>query len=259
MVAAVPLGYRQADPSLRVVGRRMTGLADQNPSSRRRRLLDLFCGAGGAATGYYRAGFDIVGVDIRPQPNYPFEFVQDDALGVLSDPDSWLKTKRGVQYFDAIHASPPCQLFSAYQRANKRQGEHQNLIPVTRELLEGTRLPYVIENVPGAPLKDPITVCGVSAGLQVRRHRLFESNVSLMAPPCACGGWQPARFDRGSRHIRPNDRRTVAVGEWRIPLSIQEKAMGIDWMTMPELSQAIPPAYTELIGHQLMQHVKAVA
>src|SRR5262249_20064548 len=116
-------------------------------------------------------------------------------------------------------------------------------------------LPYVIENVVGAPLEDPVTICGVALGLEVRRHRLFESNVPLMAPPCACGGWMPARFDRGSRHIRPNDRRTVAVGEWRIPLEIQQRAMGIDWMPMPELSQAIPPAYTELIGHQLAQHL----
>jgi DNA (cytosine-5)-methyltransferase 1 len=197
--------------------------------------------------GYHRAGFEVVGVDIRPQPHYPFTFLQDDALD-LPETFFW--------EFDAIHASPPCQLFSAYQRANKHQGEHLNLIPETRELLQATGLPYVIENVPGAPLHDPATICGVSVGLDVKRHRLFESNVDLMTPPCACGSWMPARFDRGSRHIRPNDRRTVAVGEWRIPLDVQAKAMGIDWMAVPELSQAIPPAYTELIGHQLMGHVR---
>ena len=212
------------------------------------RLLDLFCGAGGAAMGYHRAGFEVVGVDIAPQPNYPFEFVRGDALSFQR---FWM--------FDAIHASPPCQLFSAYQRANKRQREHVNLIPETRELLRSSGLPYVIENVPGAPLEEPVTICGVAAGLEVRRHRLFEANVSLVVPPCACGGWMPAKFDRGSRHTRPNDRRTVAVGEWRIPLDVQQKAMGIEWMTVPELSQAIPPAYTELIGAQLLDHLKAQA
>ena len=216
------------------------------------RLLDLFCGAGGAGTGYHRAGFEVVGVDIKPQPHYPFEFHQMDALDV--DPDgTWLST------FSAAHASPPCQLFSAYQRANKRQGEHLNLIPETRELLRATGLPYVLENVPGAPLEDPVTICGVSVGLEVKRHRLFEANIDFVVPPCACGGWMAAKYDRGSRATRPNDRRTVAVGEWRQPLELQQQAMGIDWMTVPELSQAIPPAYTELIGHQLMQHLKAVA
>jgi len=221
------------------------------------RLLDLFCGAGGAAMGYARAGFEVVGVDIKPQPRYPFEFLQMDALEYL---DAWPRYQDGEPWqgsFDAIHASPPCQLFSAYQRANRRQGEHLNLIPETRELLRATGLPYVIENVEGAPLEDPVTICGVSMGLEVRRHRLFETSFPMIAPKCACGGWMPAKFNRGSRHIRPNDRRTVAVGEGRIPLETQQKAMEIDWMAVPELSQAIPPAYTELIGHQLLQHIKA--
>jgi DNA (cytosine-5)-methyltransferase 1 len=220
----------------------------------RPRLLDLFCGAGGAAMGYHRAGFEVVGVDIEPQPNYPFFYAQGEALEELR----W-RIREGAFDFDAIHASPPCQLFSAYQRANKRQREHLNLIPETRKLLRAIGLPYVIENVPGAPLEEPTVICGVSVGLEVRRHRLFETNWMLMAPACACGGWMPAKFDRGSRDIRPNDRRTVAVGEWRIPLEIQQKAMGIDWMPVNELSQAIPPAYTELIGHQLLQHIRVAA
>ena len=236
----------------------------------RPRLLDLFCGAGGAAMGYHRAGFEVVGVDAKPQPHYPFDFWEADALVVLKGETTRPNHRVGenggtaswsmpLDQFDAIHASPPCQLFSAYQRANQHQGEHLNLIPETRELLRATGLPYVIENVPGAPLEDPVTICGVACGLEVRRHRLFESNVSLMTPRCACGGWLPSKFDRGSRHIRPNDRRTVAVGEWRIPLAIQQKAMGIDWMTLDELSQAIPPAYTELLGFQLLPHVRAEA
>jgi DNA (cytosine-5)-methyltransferase 1 len=218
------------------------------------RLLDLFCGAGGAAVGYHRAGFEVVGVDIKPQPRYPFEFICRDVFSL----EHWFETS-WIAEFDAVHASPPCQLFSAYQRANKRQREHVNLIPETRRLLRATGLPYVIENVPGAPLGEPVTICGVSVGLDVRRHRLFEANFSLIVPPCACGAWRPAKFDRGSRHIRPNDRRTVAVGEWRIPLDVQQKAMGIDWMPVSELSQAIPPAYTELIGHQLMSYLRVAA
>lgn len=219
----------------------------------RPRLLDLFCGAGGAAMGYHRAGFDVVGVDVKPQPRYPFEFVQADALEWLARPmtvEAW--------EFDAIHASPPCQLFSAYQRANKHQGDHLNLIPQTRELLLETGLPYVIENVEGAPLEEPTMICGSSVGIDVRRHRLFETNFPLIVPSCV-HGWQTPRFNRGSRDTRPNDRSTVAVGEWRLPVDLQRQAMEIDWMTVPELSQAIPPAYTELIGHQLMQHIKVAA
>lgn len=217
------------------------------------RLLDLFCGAGGCSVGYARAGFEVVGVDNRPQPNYPFEFHQGDALRFLETCGDTL-TWHGR--FDAIHASPPCQLFSAYQRANKRQRQHVNLIPQTRELLQATGLPYIIENVIGAPLENPAMICGVSMGLDVRRHRLFETNFPLMTPPCACGGWQEAKFNRGSRHIRPNDRRTVAIGEWRIPMDVQQAAMDVDWMSRPELSQAIPPAYTELIGAQLLDHIR---
>jgi len=217
------------------------------------RLLDLFCGAGGAAMGYHRAGFEVVGVDIKPQPNYPFEFIQDDALRLLRS-DRIDMYPEEIKGFDAIHASPPCQLFSAYQRANKRQGEHPNLIPETRELLRSTGLPYVIENVEGAPLEEPYTICGVSLGLEVKRHRLFETSFPMTVPPCACGGWMPSPHKASSNR---KTRRTVAIGEWKIPLETQQKAMGIDWMTVPELSQAIPPAYTELIGHQLLQHVKA--
>lgn len=206
--------------------------------------------------GYSRAGFRVLGVDHKPQPNYPFEFICCDALEFV---DRWVgsSTDDGwpEMWIDAIHASPPCQLFSAYQRANHNQKQHVNLIPQTRELLQASGLPYIIENVPGAPLKGPVTVCGVSLGLDVRRHRLFESNVSLMTPPCACGGWQEAKYDRGSRAIRPNDRRTVAVGEWRIPKDVQQQAMGIDWMEVKDLAQAIPPLYTELLGAQLLPHV----
>src|SRR5665213_3193952 len=135
----------------------------------RPRLLDLFSGAGGAAVGYHRAGFEVVGVDIKPQPHYPFEFRQKDALWVLEG-----ETMEG---FDAIHASPPCQ---AYSKARKLQGlRHPDLIASVRELLLAISLPYVIENVPGAPLRNPVLLCGEMFGLGVRRERLFETNVEM--------------------------------------------------------------------------------
>lgn len=210
------------------------------------RLLDLFAGAGGAAMGYHRAGFEVTGVDIKPQPRYPFEFMQADALWYMRD---WFR----VYEFDAIHASPPCQAFTAYRRRGDGVGDgYPDLIDQTRELLEATGLPYVIENVQGAPLRNPSLICGSSVGLDVRRHRLFETNWPLIVPPCA-HGWQTPRFQQATN--RTNKRSTVEVGVWRIPLEQQRAVMGIDWMTLEELSESIPPAYTELIGHQLMQAI----
>jgi DNA (cytosine-5)-methyltransferase 1 len=143
------------------------------------RLLDLFCGAGGAAMGYHRAGFDVVGVDHRPQPNYPFEFIETDALTFLREGGPI----RG--WFDAIHASPPCQAYSAGARMrNGYAKDHPRLIEPLRELLIQTGLPYVIENVPEAPLRSPMRLCGSQFGLDVRRHRAFESNVLLLSNGC---------------------------------------------------------------------------
>ena len=138
------------------------------------RLLDLFCGAGGAAMGYHRAGFEVVGVDIEPQPRYPFEFYQADALNVLTSIFTPLD-------FDAIHASPPCQAYS-WSARRWTEVERADLLAPTRELLRATGLPYVIENVPGAPMQNPIRLCGVMFGLEVIRHRLFESNVAMVEP-----------------------------------------------------------------------------
>jgi DNA (cytosine-5)-methyltransferase 1 len=230
----------------------------------RPRLLDLFCGAGGAAMGYHRAGFDVVGVDIWPQPHYPFEFVQADALlfveGLLGP--AWGGWE--LSEFDAIHASPPCQAYSA--GARMRTGfdkTHPRLIEPIRDLLISTGLPYVIENVPEAPLIDPIRLCGSTFGIStvegVRRHRAFESNVSLMAPYCAHGvhsqvvgvyGDHPedSVIRKGHAAIRARDVRHA------------QKVMGIDWTdSWHSLKEAIPPAYSELIGHQLLQHLKAAA
>jgi len=216
------------------------------------RVLDLFCGAGGAGVGYHRAGFDVVGVDIAPQSNYPFEFYHLDALYALANVEPL--------HFDAIHASPPCQAFSAYRRKGHGVGDgYPDLIGQVRELLEATGLPYVIENVPGAPLREPVTYCGSSFGLDVRRHRGFESNLPLTPPPCDHAS-QVTRGKRFPGATNRDGRYTVEVGVWRIPLATQKAAMGVDWdITLHELSEAVPPAYTEHIGHELRTHLAVTA
>jgi DNA (cytosine-5)-methyltransferase 1 len=227
----------------------------------RPRLLDLFCGAGGAAMGYHRAGFDVVGVDINPQPNYPFTFRQQDALDFLDECMSWPSRLA----FDAIHASPPCQFATSYIRTGNVK-ESPNLIPATRELLTATGLPYVIENVAEAraELRDPVMLCGSGFGLDVQRHRLFEATFPLMSPGCSHGRWGKDRFPGGRSKQRTGAstglvRGTVEVGSWDIPLDVQQAAMGIEWMPLPALSQAIPPAYTEHIGGYLMRALEMEA
>lgn len=215
------------------------------------RLLDLFCGAGGAAMGYHRAGFtEIVGVDCRVQRNYPFAFVHGCALEFLTDETGWFDA---FGPFDLIHASPPCQAYCALKHLHPKK-VYPDLIEKTRRALQSTGLPYVIENVPKSPLIKPIQLCGSSFGLRVRRHRLFESSLKIKGSSC----WhknQGRPIDvsgTGGRRInrRPDDH----GGNLNKPRSIEEarKAMGIDWMTRAELSQAIPPAYTEYLGRQLV-------
>ena len=208
---------------------------------RKPRLLDCFCGAGGAGMGYSRAGFDVTGVDIKPQPRYPFAFVQGDALAYV---------KAHGHEFDAIHASPPCQAYSVMKSMN-REIAHPELVEPTREALEATGLPYVIENVVGAPLRTTIMLCGSMFGLRshrgyLRRHRLFESNVLLFSPgPCRHDGLAIGVYGHGSAGHLGQRMRTANVEEARI-------LMGMDWSTRDGLSQAIPPAYTEFIGRQLL-------
>src|SRR4030042_2837765 len=175
------------------------------------RLLDLFCGAGGAAMGYHRAGFEVVGVDIKPQPHYPFEFHQADALTFPLDE------------FDAYHASPPCQAFTKYKNLRKDlPSRYPNLIPSTRRRLTDTDKPFVIENVEGSPLINPIVLCGSMFGLDVRRHRLFECGKFTVQPLVCHHNWEPHRFpggrsiERGGSHVLC--RGTVEVGKWGIPL-----------------------------------------
>lgn len=197
------------------------------------RALDLFCGAGGAARGLADAGLEVVGVDIEPQPNYPYEFVQADALTYPLDG------------FDLVWASPPCQAFTAYKRRPGHVAPRDSLIPQVRAMLRASGIPYVIENVEGAPLESPIMLCGSAFGLDVRRHRWFETSFPVLSPGCAHGRQEP-RFPGATN--RKNKRRTVEVGVWRIPLEVQRAAMGIDWMTREDLSQAIPPAYSRYLA-----------
>jgi DNA (cytosine-5)-methyltransferase 1 len=216
------------------------------------KLLDLFCCAGGAGMGYYRAGFNVVGVDINPQPNYPFEFHRADALEFVRE--------RGRE-FDVIHASPPCQHFSTVSgKAKKHHGaRHPDLLAPTREALRAADRPYVIENVEAAPLEGPIVLCGSSFGLDLRRHRKFESNVTLTSSGCD-HGWQTPRFrSLDGRMVRAGKLASVVGVHGNINYAgefpLRCRAMGIDWMSNAELVEAIPPAYTEYIGRQLMTHL----
>jgi DNA (cytosine-5)-methyltransferase 1 len=211
-------------------------------------ILDLFCGAGGAAMGYSRAGFDVVGVDIMPQPHFPFEFIQADWAEPLSYlPGLW---ERNDQPY-AVHASPPCQRFSIMTKKWGRQGEHPDLIAPVREALQALEVPYVIENVEGAPLVNPIMLCGsmfalAAAGYQLRRHRLFESNYALSAPGlCAHAGQALPVYGHAGGTSKRDGLKFPGTDVWRA-------GMGIDWMNGKELAEAIPPAYTEHIGRWLM-------
>lgn len=221
------------------------------------RLLDLFCGAGGAAMGYARAGFEVVGVDIKPQPRYPFTFVQGDALDILR---SLTMPDRTHLVFHAIHASPPCQTFTSLRWMHNAK-LHPDLLRPTRELLRATGLPYVIENVVGAPMGAAVRLCGTSFGLgsgdaELRRHRHFEAEPPILfSPPCE-HGHRPRVIGVYGGHGR--DRRRV-VNTHDYPVTARREAMGIDWMTDQELSQAIPPAYTEWIGRQLLNVVERAA
>lgn len=173
--------------------------------------------------GYHRAGFDVVGVDVRPQPRYPFAFVQDDALVTPLDG------------FDAIHASPPCQGYANVTRWRGDPEAHPRLIEAVRARLAAAGVPWVIENVRTPALRSPVVLCGTALGVRVRRHRYFELPWLPfgLVPPCRHGDELP--FDHG--------------GAWTE--SDYRAALGCEWMTVREARQAIPPAYTEWVGREL--------
>lgn len=231
------------------------------------RVLDLYCGAGGASMGYHMAGFDVYGIDKNPQPNYPFRFRQSDVLALSP---RWIR-----KHFVAVVGSPPCQAHTSLKavHGSKYHAQHEDLIPDTRQLMEDTGLPYIIENVEGAraSLINPVRLCGSSFGLRLRRHRLFETNFEMIEAPSCQHAWQ-------QRHRPYRIHTTAASGGFRqsgivaiyghnqmhgparaydaaYTLRIASTAMGIDWMTQLELNQAIPPVYTYWLGRRLRKAI----
>lgn len=225
------------------------------------KLLDLFCKAGGCSVGYAKAGFEVVGVDIDPQPNYPFEFICADALEILKDQDF-------INSFDALAASPPCQKYSRVRHLAIAQNggypeEHVDLVEPIRNLLKETGKPYIIENVVGAPLINPVKLYGSQfKNIYTQRERWFESNIELKEPeepkrkmktPAAGNGIGEDGCISicGSGGVRGLNAKQIVL-YWGFAMG------GIDWMNREELAEAIPPIYTEFLGKQLLEHVKGV-
>ena len=228
--------------------------------------IDLFCGAGGAGMGLHRAGFDVIGVDIKPQPRYPFPFIRGDALNPPLD----------LRRAAFIWASPICQAHTSMRgmwngREKRGLEPHQDLIPQTRALLIGSGRPYCIENVPGAPLRATIMLCGTMFGLgtkngaELQRHRWFETSFMLLQPACHHKTFAVGVYGEGARDRSQDRRRVVTVigrtpqqnivrNEVRNTYTVDDArdAMGMPWATMAGLSQAIPPAYSEFIGRAFL-------
>jgi DNA (cytosine-5)-methyltransferase 1 len=207
------------------------------------KLLDLYCGVGGASAGYAAAGFEVHGVDLKHGKRYPYIYLRADVLDVLQD-DNF------IQQFDVIHASPPCQTHSITQHLRNAQGKTTSkvdLIPQTRAALIASGKPYIIENVPGSPLINPVQLCGSSFNLKVRRHRLFESNMPIKGTGCnhKAQGRPIGVYGSLNDQIPNGGKTAVNIAEAR-------QAMGIDWAIWTELVEAIPPVYTDYLGAQIV-------
>jgi len=215
----------------------------------RPKLLDLFCGAGGAGMGYDLAGFEVVGVDLSPMPNYPFEFHQGDALEFLAA--HWRE-------FDAVHGSPPCQASCNLTTGTNAGRQYQQLIPATRAALAATGLPTIMENVQGSDLRRDLTLCGEMFGLGVIRHRYFEVNgFPAIQPAHQAHRGRVAGMRHGEWFTGPY----FAVygdggGKGTVPQ--WQEAMDMHWTSVrKEIAEAIPPAYTEFIGAELLAHIES--
>lgn len=212
------------------------------------RILDLFCGAGGATMGLHQAGFEVVGVDIKPQPHYPFEFHQGDALTYP------------LEGFDAYWASPPCQAYSKASAIHGNpKGKYPECVEPIRKRLAATGKPYCIENVETAPLIDPLMLCGTMFGLRIKRHRLFECSPPIHFPPasCACGGKDGFTAAHDGQSSYKRGAKLLSVAGHNFLVSEAREAMGIPWMNQAELAEAIPPAYSRFIGEQLMKVIQS--
>lgn len=196
------------------------------------RVLDLFCGGGGASMGYHQAGFDVVGVDINYQPLYPFKFYRADALTF------------DLEGFDLINASPPCQRFSKISYSWPDADRHPDLLNPILKRLQGSGKWYVVENVPGAPLPGAVMLCGSMFGLGVQRHRLFRANFVIEQPKCSHNDYCVSVSGNG---------RNQQLGIKQPTIDEKQRAMGIDWLTTKPLGQAIPPAYTKYIAQQYLK------
>ena len=196
------------------------------------KLLDLFCGAGGASMGYYKAGFEVIGVDIKPQPHYPFEFHKADAF------------EYPLSGFDVIHASPPCQHYSSMTNIHKNSHKHPDLIGPIRERLQKAKTPFVIENVIGACLSEPMLLCGTMFDLRIPKHRLFECSLAIWTLTMSCNHRDVYDPYHGGEMAR-GEREKLA------------RVIGIDWfMTRPEVREAIPPVFTEYIGKRIIDIIQ---
>lgn len=212
------------------------------------KLLDTYCKAGGAGVGYSRAGFDVVGIDIEPQKHYPFVFHQADAIEYI---------KAHGHEFDVIHASPVCKGYSAMAALYPGK-KYPDQVAELREVLKSTGKHYIIENVVGAPLKNYVMLCGSMFGLRVYRHRLFECNPPIYFGPMACNHWAKASGAKSMAGKRKSAEILTVTGHSFI-LEDAREAMGIDWMNQAEISQAIPPAYTEFIGKKMIENIRFLA